>query len=126
MRRTDMRLAMMILAVALLASTTEVLAQDSGKGRVPPYYYFIKENCPGKNLEVTLKNDQKLSGRCHAQLADHFQLTHEGVTYEIFYINIETITVRRSWFGKLRNTVVGPYVYIQTSIGMAQFFNDFP
>ena len=78
-----MRLAMMFLAVALLVSTTEVLAQDS-KGKLPPYYYFIMENCPGKNLKVTLKNDQKLSGRYHAQSADHFQLTHEGVTYDIF------------------------------------------
>ena len=67
----------------------------------------------------------KLSGRCHARLADHFKITHEGVTYDIPYVNIEKITVSRSWFGKLRDTVVSPYRYIQTSIGMAQFFNDF-
>lgn len=120
-----MRLAMMFLAVAFLASTVEVVAQDSTKGKVPPYYYFIMENCPGKTLNVRLKNGQKLSGRCQAQLADHFQITHEGVTYHIPYINIKQITFRRSWFGKLRNTVVAPYVYIHTSIGMAQFFNDF-
>lgn len=120
-----MRLAMMFLAVASLASTTQVVAQDSSKGKVPPYYYFIMENCPGKNFNITLKNDQKLSGRCQAQLADHFQIAYEGVTYDIPYIDIEKIAVKHSWFGKLRKTLVAPYVYIQTSIGMAQFFNDF-
>ena len=120
-----MRLAIMFLAAAVLAPATQVLAQDSGKGTVPPYYYFIRENCPGKNLKVTLKSGRKLSGRCHAQLADHFQITHKGVTYDIHYVSIAKINTRRGWFGRLKGAVGAPYVQIKTAVGMAQFYNDF-
>ena len=120
-----MRLAVMFIAATVLASTTQVLAQDGGKGKVPPYYYFIQDNCPGKNLEVTLKSGQKLSGRCHAQLADHFQITRKGVTHDIPYHSIERINVRRHWFGKLKDAVIAPYVQIKLAIGMAQFYDDF-
>jgi hypothetical protein len=120
-----MRLAIMFLAVAVLASTTQVLAQDSGKGKVPPYYYFILESCPGKNLEVTLKSGQKLSGRCQAQQSDHFQITHKGATYDIPYTGIAKINIRRRWYGKLKDAVVAPYVHVKMAIGIAQFYNDF-
>ena len=120
-----MRLAIRFLAVAALASTTQVLAQDAGQGKVPPYYYYIMENCPGKNLEVTLKSGQKLSGRCHAPMADRFQMTHKGMTHDIHYVSIAKINVRRRWFGRLKDAVVAPYVQVKVAIGMARFYDDF-
>jgi hypothetical protein len=120
-----MRLANIFLAAAVLASPTQISARDGGQGKVPPYYYYIMENCPGKSLEVTLKSGQKLSGRCHAQLADRFQMTHKGVTHDIPYTSIETINVRRRWIGRLKDAVVAPYVRVKVSMGMVKIFNDF-
>jgi hypothetical protein len=120
-----MRLAIMFLAAAVLTPTVPVMAQESGKGEVPPYYHFIQENCPGKKLEVTLKSGRELSGRCHAQLADRFQMTRGGATYDIPYCTIAKINIRRRWFGKLKDAVVTPYVQMKLAIGMAQFYNDF-
>src|SRR4051794_36697201 len=120
-----MRLAIMFLGVAVLASTTQALAQDSSKGKVSPYYYFILESCPGKNLEVTLKSGQKLSGTCNAQLADGFQITRKGMTYDIPYISIANINTKRGWFGKLKDAAATPFVHIRMAIGIAQFYNDF-
>jgi hypothetical protein len=88
----------MLVCVALLAVPTAVLAQDSSKGQVSPYYDFIVASCPGKNFEITLKSGQKLSGRCHAPLADHFQITDKGVTHDIPYISIAEITIKRRMF----------------------------
>ena len=92
-----MHLAIMLVSVAILASTNQVLAQDSSKGQVSLYYHFILATCPGKNLEVTLKSGQKLSGSCHAPRADHFQITHKGVTHDIPYISIAKINITRRW-----------------------------
>ena len=120
-----MRLATIFFAVAVFASPTQALAQGGGQGEVPPYYYYIMDNCPGKNLEVTLKSGQKLSGRCHAQLADRFQITRKGVTYDIPYISIAKINIRRRWFGRVKDAVVAPYVQVRGSIAMVKIFSDF-
>ncbi len=117
-----MHLAIMLVYVAMLASTTQDLAQDSNKGQVSPYYHFILASCPGKNLEVTLKSGQKLSGRCHAPLADHFQITDKGVTHHIPYSSIAKINIRRRWFGNLKDAVVAPYVFIKIAIGIEELY----
>lgn len=117
-----MRLAIMLVFVAMLGSTTEVLAQDNSKGQGSPYYQFILTSCPGKNLEITLKSGQKLSGRCHAPLADHFQITHKGVTHDIRYISIEKVNIRRGWFGKLKDAVAVPYFFIRLLIGVDELY----
>ena len=122
-----MRLAMTFLALVVLASTAEVLAQDRGQEKDPQYYHFLMENCPGKSLKVTLKDGQKLSGMCHAQLVDRVQITREGVTHDIPYASIAKMNVRRSWlskcFGQVNDAVRGPYFYIYL-IGVALTSND--
>ena len=117
-----MRLAIMSLAVAVLASTTQVLAQDTGTRKVSPYYHFIVASCPGKNLEVTLKSGEKLSGRCHARLADGFQITRKGVAYNVPYVGIANINTKRGWFGKLRDTAAAPFVLIKMAVGISEFY----
>ena len=117
-----MHLAIMLVCVATLASPTHGLAQDSSKGQVSPYYHFIWASCPGKNLEVTLKSGQKLSGRCHSPLADRFQITHKGVAHDIPYISIAKINIRQRWFGKLKDAVVVPYCFIKMAIGREELF----
>ena len=117
-----MRLAIMSLAVAVSASTTQVLAQDTAKGKVSPYYDFIVASCPGKNLEVTLKSGEKLSGRCHARLADGLQITRKGVAHNVPYISIAKINTKRGWFGKLRDTVAAPFVLIRMVIGISEVY----
>lgn len=111
-----MRLVITFLALAFLASATEVLAQDRSSTKDPQYYHFLMKNCPGKNLKVTLKDGQKVSGICHAQLVDRVQITSEGVTHDIPYTSIAKMNVRRSWFskcyGKVKDAVVAQYFYI--------------
>ena len=123
-----MRLKIIFLVVAVLASATEVLAQSSSQERYSTYYNFLMENCPGKNLKIALKDGQKLSGVCQAQLVDRVQISREGVTYDIPYTNIAKMNVKRNWFsrcyGKVKDTVLGPYYYIYGGIGMALYFND--
>ena len=117
-----MHLGIMFVCIAMLASPTHGLAQDSSKGQVSPYYHFIVASCPGKNLEVTLKSGQKLSGRCHAPLADQFQITHKGVTHNIPYISIAKINIRQRWFAKLKDAVVVPYVFMKMAIGIEELY----
>ncbi|HKY43055.1 MAG TPA: hypothetical protein VJM50_08160 [Pyrinomonadaceae bacterium] len=111
-----MRLKILFLAVAVLASTTEVLAQDRSSTKDPQYYHFLMENCPGKNLKVTLKDGQKLSGICQAQLVDRVQISREGVTHDIPYTNIAKMNINRSWFGKcfgkVKETASATYFYV--------------
>ena len=122
-----MRLKVMFLAVVVLVSTTEVLAQDRSSTKDPQYYHFLMKNCPGKNLKVTLKDGQKLSGMCHAQLVDRVQLTSEGVTRDIPYTSIAKMNLRRSWFskcfGQVKDAVLAQYFYIYL-IGVALTSND--
>jgi hypothetical protein len=115
-------LAIMLLYVGILASTAQVLGQDSSKGPVSPYVHFILASCPGKDLEVTLKSAQKLSGKCHAPLSDHLQITHKGVTHNILYTSIAQINIRRHWFGKLKNAVAAPYLFIKMAMGIDELF----
>ena len=117
-----MNLAIMLVYIAMLASTTQGLAQDSSKAQVSPYHHFIMASCPGKDLEVTLKSGQKLSGRCHAPLADHFQITHKGMTHDIPYTSIAKIDIKRRWFGKLKDAVAVPYVFIKMAIGIEELY----
>lgn len=117
-----MRVAILLLSVVMLASTNAVLAQEMSKGQVSAYYHFILTTCPGKNLEVTLKSGRKLSGRCHAPLADHFQITHEGVTHDIPYVSIANINIKRGWFGKLKDAAAVPYVFMKMAIGKEELF----
>jgi hypothetical protein len=112
----------MLVCVAMLASTTAVLGQDKSKGPVSPYYHFILMSCPGRNLEITLKSGQKLSGRCHAPLAEHFRITHKGVTHEIPYTSIANINIKRRWFGKLKDAVAVPYVFFKMAIGIEELY----
>ena len=111
-----MRLKILFLAVAVLASTTEVLAQSSSQEKYSTYYNFLMENCPGKNLKITLKDGQKLSGICQAQLVERIQISREGVTYDIPYTNIAKMNIKRSWFGKcfgkVKDTARASYFYI--------------
>lgn len=106
----------MFLAVAVLASTTEVLAQVSSSTKDPQYYHFLMQNCPGKNLKVTLKDGQKLSGICHAQLVEGVQITSKGVIHDIPYTSIAKMNVKRSWlskcYGKVKDAVLAQYFYI--------------
>ena len=122
-----MRLKIMFLAVVVLASTTEVLAQDRSSTKDPQYYHFLMQNCPGKNLKVTLKNGQKVSGMCNAQLVEGVQITSEGVTHNIPYTSIAKMNVRRSWlskcYGKVKDAVVAQYFYIYL-IGVALTSDD--
>ena len=120
-----MRLAIMILAVMVLAATTEVMAQDSSQGKVVPYYHFYLKTYQGKNVEVTLKNGKRLSGMCRV-LTDQLQVVQKSVSYDIPYSSVSNITIRRSWFGKLKDIALAPYYYIATPIGMIQYFNDAP
>ena len=117
-----MRLIIMLVCVAMLASTTQVLAQDNSKAQISLYQHFIVTNCPGKNLEITLKSGQKVSGRCHTPLADHFRITHKGVTHEIPYNSIANINVRRGWFGKLKDAVAIPYLFIKLTLGIEELY----
>ena len=119
-----MRLPIMILAVMVLAAT-EVMAQDGNKGKVVPYYDFYLKNYQGKNVEVTVKGGKRLSGRCRV-LTDQLQVTQKSVSHDIPYSSVSNITIRRSWFGKLKDIVLAPYYYIATPIGMIQYFNDAP
>jgi len=106
----------MILAVAVLASANEGLGQVSSQEKDPQYYHFLMKNCPGKNLQVTLKDGQKLSGKCQAQLVDRVQITREGVTYDIPYTNIAKMNLSRSWFrqcfGKVKETADTAYFFV--------------
>ena len=101
----------------MLAPTAQVLAQETSKAPVSPYYVFIVASCPGKNLEVTLNTGQKVSGRCQAPQPNHFQLTHKGVTHDIPYTSISKINIRRSWFGKVKHAVSVPYLFFKLAIG---------
>ena len=111
-----MRLKLIFLAVAVLASYTEGAVQVSSQVKDPQYYHFLMKNCPGKNLQVTLKDGQKLSGKCQAQLVDRVQITREGVTYDIPYTNIAKMKLSRSWvrqcFGKVKETAVTAYFFV--------------
>jgi hypothetical protein len=115
-------LANMLVCVAMLASTTQGLAQDGSKGQVSPYYHFILASCQGKNLEVTLKSGQKLSGRCHTPQADHFEITRKGVTHDIPYISIAKINIRQRWFSKLKDAVVISYVLMKMAITREELY----
>jgi len=106
----------------MLASTTAILPQDNSKGQVSPYYRFILASCPGKSLEITLKSGQKLSGKCHTPLADQFQITAKGVTHDIPYSSIANINIQRRWFGKLKDAVAGPYLFIKLAITGEELF----
>lgn len=117
-----MHLTIMLVFVAMFASTTQVLVQENSKAQVSPYYHFILASCPGKNLDVTLKSGQKLSGRCDTPLADRFQITHKGVTHDIPYTSIATINIRRSWFRKLKDTVAVPYCFFKMAIGVEELY----
>ncbi len=117
-----MQLAVTLVCVAMLASTTAVWSQDNSKGQVSPYYHFILASCPGKNLEITLKTGQKLSGRCHAPLADQFQITDNGVTHDIPYKSIANINIKRRWFGKLKDAVAVSYLFIKMATGREELF----
>ena len=123
-----MRLKIMFLTVVVLVSATEVLAQSSSQEKYSTYYNFLMENCPGKNLAIQLKDGQKLSGICQAQLVDRIQISREGVTYDIPYTSIAKMNVKRNWFsrcfGQVKDTVLAPYYYIYGGIGMAMYFND--
>jgi hypothetical protein len=116
------RFIILLLYVAMLASTTQVMAQDNSKGQASAYYHFILTSCPGKNLEITLKNGQKLSGKCHTPLADHFRITHKGMTHDIPYVSIEKIDIRRGWFGKLKEGVAVPYLFIKLTLGIEELY----
>ena len=109
-----MRLKIMFLTVAVLASATHVLAQ--GQQKDPQYYHFLMQNCPGKKLEVKLTNGQKMSGICEAQLVDRVQILREGVTHDIPYTSIAKMNVKRSWlskcYGAVKDAVAEPYFYI--------------
>ena len=111
-----MRLAITFLAVVVLASSTEVLAQDRSQDKDPQYYHFLMQNCPGKNLKITLKNGKKLTGRCEAQLVDRVQIIQKGVTHDIPYTDIAKMKRNRSWFnecfGKVKETASASYFYI--------------
>lgn len=117
-----MRLLIILVYIAMLAPTTQVLAQDNSKGQVSPYYHFILTNCPGKNLEITLKSGQKLSGRCQTPLTDHFRITHKGVTHDISYISIAKIDIRRGWFANLKDAVAVPYLFIKMAMGIEELY----
>lgn len=111
-----MRLALTFLAVVVLASGTEVPAQDRSQDKDPQYYHFLMQNCPGKNLKITLKNGQKRVGTCQAQLVDRVQITQKGVTYDIPYTDIAKMKRNRSWvnecFDKVKGTASGAYFYV--------------
>jgi hypothetical protein len=117
-----MHLAIMVVGVAMLTSTGQVLVQDRSKEQVSPYYHFIVASCPGQNLEVTLKSGQKLSGRCHTPLADRFQVTHKGVTHEIPYISIANVNRKQRWFRKLKDAVGVPYLVIKMLLGIEELY----
>jgi hypothetical protein len=108
-----MRLKIMLLALAVLVCVSEVSAQDRSQKKDPQYYHFLMQNCPGKNLKVTLNDGQKLTGICHAQLVDRVQITREGVTYDIPYTSIAKMTLKRNWlskcFGRVKETAVASY-----------------
>ena len=109
-----MRLKIVFLTVAVLTSTTHVLAQ--GQQKDPQYYHFLMQNCPGKKLEVKLTNGQKMSGICEAQLVDRVQILREGVTHDIPYTSIAKMNVKRSWlskcFGQVKDAMAVPGFYI--------------
>ena len=117
-----MRSIILLVLVAMLASTTQVMAQDDSKGQASAYYHFILTNCPGKNLEITLKSGQKLSGKCHSPLADHFRITHNGMTHDIPYTSIAKADIRRGWFGKLKDSVAVPYLFIKLALGIEELY----
>lgn len=125
-----MRLKIMFLAVAVLAFNTEVLAQVGSQQKDPQYYHFLMKNCPGKKLEVKLKNGQKMSGICEAQLVDRVQILREGLTHDIPYTNIAKMNVKRSWLSKCLGqvkdamAVPGFYIYI-IAVGLTSD-DDFP
>lgn len=125
-----MRLKIMFLAVAVLAVNTEVWAQSSSQEKYTTYYNFLMENCPGKKLEVKLKNGQKVSGICEAQLVDRVQILREGVTHDIPYTSIAKMNVKRSWlskcFGQVKDAMAAPgfYIYI-IAVGLTSD-DDFP
>ena len=111
-----MRLKIMFLAVGVLTFNTEVLAQGGNQQKDPQYYRFLMANCPGKKLEVKLKNGQKMSGICEAQLVDRVQILREGVTQDIPYTSIAKMNLNRSWFckcfGRVKDAVAASYFYI--------------
>jgi hypothetical protein len=123
-----MRLKIVFLTVAVLTSTTHVLAQSQQKD--PQYYHFLMANCPGKKLEVKLKNGQKVSGICEAQLVDRVQILRAGVTHDIPYTNIAKMNVKRSClskcFGQVKDAMAAPgfYIYI-IAVGLTSD-DDFP
>ena len=125
-----MRLKIMLLVVAILVATTEVLAQDRSSVKDPQYYHFLMANCPGKKLEVKLKDGQKLTGICEAQLVDRVQIIREGVTHDIPYTNITKMNVKRSWFrkcfGPVKDALAAQYFYIYViAVGLTSD-DDFP
>jgi hypothetical protein len=111
-----MRLKILFLVIAVLAFSTEVLGQGSSQQKDPQYYHFLMKNCPGKNLKVTLKDGQKLSGRCQAQLVDRVQIIREGVVHDIPYRNIAKMNLDRNWlskcFGQVKETARESYLYV--------------
>ena len=113
-----MHLATLLLSVVMLTSTP----QDSSNGLASHYHRFIQATCAGKSFQVTLKSGQKLSGSCHAVLADHFQIRHKGVTHDIPYINIEKISFKRSWFEKMKDAAVVPYVVVKMALGKEDLY----
>lgn len=123
-----MRLKIVFLAIVALASATHVLAQ--GKQKDPQYYHFLMQNCPGKKLNVTLTNGQKVSGICEAQLVDRVQILREGVTHDIPYTSIAKMNLKRSWlskcFGQVKDAMAVPGFYIYViALGLTSD-DDFP
>ena len=116
-----MHLATLLLSAAMLTSTTQLWAQDSN-GLTSHYHRFLQATCAGKSFHVTLKSGQKLGGRCHAVLSDHFQITHKGVTHDIAYTNIEKISFKRSLFEKMKDAVGITYVFIKAALGKEDLF----
>ena len=117
-----MRLKIVLLAVAVLIFNTGVLAQGGSQQKDPQYYHFLMQNCPGKKLNVTLTNGQKVSGICQAQLVDRVQITREGVTHDIPYTSIAKMNLKRSWFsrcfGQVKDAMETPRFFIYM-IGLA-------
>jgi hypothetical protein len=106
----------------MLTSTSQPWAQDSSDRLASHYHQFIQTTCAKEDFQVTLKSGQKLAGKCHAVLSDHFQIIHKGATHDIPYTNIEKISFKRSWFEKIKDAVGITYVFIKAALGKEDLF----
>ena len=125
-----MRLKIVFLAIAVLTFNNHVLPQGGSQQKDPQYYHFLMQNCPGKKLNVTLTNGQKVSGICEAQLIDRVQILREGVTHDIPYTSIAKMNLKRSWlskcFGQVKDAMAVPGFYIYViAVGLTSD-DDFP